>query len=109
MAFVAAASELSADLGELAWPEGQRGGDAAVSLGGVVRMIGRLDARSGEPALGELVLARDEPPSRGLAAAGLVAPAVEEFPPQGRRLVVAVREGLPAKSRVDCLEARQRV
>src|ERR1017187_2813929 len=109
MAFVTAAPELSPNLGELARPEGQGGGNASILLGGVVRVVGRLHARSGEPAFGELVLARDEPSSRGLDAVGLVAPAAEKLAPQGGGAVIAVRERFPAKRRVDCLEARHRV
>jgi len=65
---IPAAPQLPADLGKLARPEGQDHRLAGVAFGGVVGMIRRLDPPSGEPALGELVLAGKEPADGRLPA-----------------------------------------
>src|SRR5712692_7107285 len=63
---VSATTQLPTNLRELAWPERDRRGLAGVALHLVIRVIGGLDARPDEPALGELILAREEPSASGL-------------------------------------------
>ncbi len=106
---IPAAPQLPADLGKLARPERQDHRLPGVALGSVVGVVGGLDPRAGEPALGELVLAGEEPPAGGLLSSellGLVAAAAKELAPQRGRPVVARAQRLPAQGEVDRLELR---
>src|SRR2546422_764460 len=85
------APQLPPELGELAGPEGEQEGLAAVPLRRVIGVPGRLDPRPGEPALRELVLAGKEPALGRLVAEPILAPALDELVPK-RRLPGAARE-----------------
>src|SRR6185503_17769802 len=79
---VAPAPRLRTELGELAGPEGDEGGDSAVLQGRVVRVIRALVPGAGEPALEELVLRGGEPPVRLLGGEEVVAAAPDRLRPQ---------------------------
>src|SRR5258706_12936636 len=106
---IPAAPQLPADLGKLARPERQDHRLPGVALGSVVGVVGRLDPRAGEPALGELVLAGEEPPAGGLLSSELlwlVGAAAKELPPPAGRPGVPRAQRLPAPGEVGRPEPR---
>src|SRR6476619_2481268 len=102
---VAPVAQLAAELRELAGPESEHGGLAAVGEVVEVGVVGDLVAAAGEPALGELPLAGDEPAERRGIRARLLAAAADRLGPRGERAVGGGLQRLPAQCGVESGEA----